>query len=284
MGLKALLVGINAYEKAPLRGCVNDVNRMRELLQQQYHLGAEQMRVLLDAVATRAAILEGLRWLGEPDGTDGTDSPPIRLFHFSGHGIQVADQDGDEPDGMDEALAQYDYQTTGVLRDDELRQAYDHYLAHTHLLLTMDCCHSGDIQFVPDVLFRFLPPDAEEYSKIQVAKHRYRLRQAEASQSGAAAPALTLAEKKQRRYNEQNDFAVLISACRSDQTAADARFGDTFNGALTYYLANVVEETGGNLSYNALLERVRTAIEQSKFLQVPQLMGKDENRGRSFLS
>ncbi|NJO05873.1 MAG: caspase family protein [Chloroflexaceae bacterium] len=31
MGLKALLVGINAYQQLPLRGCVNDVHRMRDL-------------------------------------------------------------------------------------------------------------------------------------------------------------------------------------------------------------------------------------------------------------
>lgn len=281
MGLRALLVGINNYERAPLRGCINDVNRMRDLLQQHYHLAEENVRILLDEAATKAAIADGLRWLGEPDGTD---TSPVRLFHFSGHGIQVADQEGDEPDGLDEAIAQYDYQTVGVMRDDELRALYDQYLSHTSLLLTMDCCHSGENQYELDVVFRFLFPDDEELKKIERAKSKYRLRQSEASQSSAATSSTPLEEKKQSRYSQQNDFAILIAACRSDQTAADARFGDTYSGALTHYLATTVQETGGNLSYKELIERLRTAIQHSKFMQIPQLMGKEENLRRLLLS
>lgn len=33
---KALLVGLNAYQDAPLRGCINAVKQMKELLQRFY--------------------------------------------------------------------------------------------------------------------------------------------------------------------------------------------------------------------------------------------------------
>ncbi len=92
MATRALLVGINAYEDSPLRGCVNDVLRLRELLEQRYGVRDDQVRLLVDADATRAAIEEGLRWLATPD-QEG--EPATRLFHFSGHGTFTADEDGD---------------------------------------------------------------------------------------------------------------------------------------------------------------------------------------------
>jgi hypothetical protein len=37
------------------------------------------------------------------------------FFNFSGHGTQVRDDDGDEADGLDEALCPCDFETAGVI-------------------------------------------------------------------------------------------------------------------------------------------------------------------------
>ncbi len=119
---KALLVGINTYEKLPfysnllgrqvtnLRGSVNDVNSMKRLLISQYGFRAEDVQVLTNSQATRNAILNAFeRWL-----IHGTREGDLAFFYFSGHGTQIPDQNGDEDDGMDEALCPYDLVPVGA--------------------------------------------------------------------------------------------------------------------------------------------------------------------------
>ncbi|NJO85254.1 MAG: caspase family protein [Blastochloris sp.] len=84
--------------------------------------------------------------------------------------------------------------------------------------------------------------------------------------------------------DETNDFAVLISAARSDQLAADARFEGQFFGALTFHLTNLLRSTDGNLSYAALLDQLRARLQAENFDQIPQLEGSAANKTRPFLT
>jgi hypothetical protein len=282
MGFKALLVGINAYADAPLRGCVNDVQIIRDLLQQVYRLPDAQMHVLLDTDATRAAILEELRWLAAPDAPD-DPTPPVRLFHFSGHGTFVADMTGTEPDGQHEAICPVDDLEMGVITDDALRELYATFPSDTHLLLTMDCCHSGDIHFAPgtDMLPRYRPVSDEEQRRIDAARRQFVASQLERRSSGEPPRE---EEKLHFGRDRANDIAVLLAACRADQTAADARFAETFHGALSFYLVETLRAGGASLSYHDILERVRQDISRNKFTQVPQLDCSAANRDRPFLN
>lgn len=42
------------------------------------------------------------------------------FFHYSGHGGQVKDEDGDDEDGFDETIMPIDFTTKGQIIDDEL--------------------------------------------------------------------------------------------------------------------------------------------------------------------
>ena len=43
------------------------------------------------------------------------------FLHYSGHGTKLRDDDrGEEEDGYDEALCPIDYQSSGMIRDDDL--------------------------------------------------------------------------------------------------------------------------------------------------------------------
>lgn len=293
MGYKALLVGINAYEGMRLRGCVNDVNRMRELLQQQYNMSDDMLHILLDEAATAAAIQEGLRWLAEPDGTQ---TPPVRLFHFSGHGTFVADESGDEPDGQDEALVPYDYQTAGMVLDDTLRELYHTFSPNTHLVLTMDCCHSGTVHAAPATLNRFMVVSREEQQRIDAARERFeQKRDAFEAQKRAELSSQQITQEEHNRAIEQLDqkshFArdpatttvVILSAAQDQQTAADARLSGDFYGAFSYYLTEALRGSGANLSYPSLMDMVSKSIRDNKFTQIPQLHGSAENIKRAFL-
>ena len=77
--------------------------------------------------------------------------------HYSGHGQQIPDDDGDEPDGWDESWVAWGapmdpaegYDFAQHVRDDDLRDALTavrHHLgASGTLAMTSDSCHSGTI-------------------------------------------------------------------------------------------------------------------------------------------
>ena len=82
---RALLVGINEYPNPAdrLEGCVNDVFRMSEVLQEG-GVKPENIRVVLNHRATAEGIRDRLEWL-----LDGTGPDAIRIFYYSGHGAQI---------------------------------------------------------------------------------------------------------------------------------------------------------------------------------------------------
>ncbi|MGA8753177.1 caspase family protein, partial [Candidatus Deferrimicrobium sp.] len=158
---KALLVGINRYPDPgnELKGCVNDVRQMADTLKSRYGFpGDGSLRILTDARATTKAILDGLAWL-----TAGASPGDSLVFHFSGHGSQVPDRNGDETsDRLDEILCPYDLDWDHPLTDDDLAAACADVPPGALLTVILDCCHSGTglRDFAPDRR-RFLPhPEA----------------------------------------------------------------------------------------------------------------------------
>lgn len=99
---KAFIVGINKYldRGNDLRGCVNDAENIYHALIDLYKFNPDNIRVLTDKRATKSAILERLNWLVK-DNQPGDDL----VFHYSAHGSQIRDREGDElEDGLDEIL------------------------------------------------------------------------------------------------------------------------------------------------------------------------------------
>jgi uncharacterized caspase-like protein len=64
---------------------------------------------------TRANIIDAMKWLVK----DARKHDSL-FFHFSGHGAQVPDLDGDEVDGFDEIIFPVDHKTQGYILDDLL--------------------------------------------------------------------------------------------------------------------------------------------------------------------
>jgi len=72
------------------------------------------------------------------------------VFFFAGHGMEVADQDGDEDDGQDEAMVLVDrygqIPRHAWMTDDEFSECLTQSIPQeTQLLLLVDCCHSATI-------------------------------------------------------------------------------------------------------------------------------------------
>ena len=146
---RALVIGIGTYQSLPeklfLKGPKNDVTSIRTLLETKLGYSADSIRELTDGAATREAILANIEeWL-----VQGTGPGDRAYLYFSGHGLQVKDQDGDEQDGLDEALSTFDVTAangdwTNVILDDEI-DALVAKLKDRAVTLVIDACHSGTI-------------------------------------------------------------------------------------------------------------------------------------------
>ena len=144
-GRKALLIGIDAYQNVwPLIGPVNDAEAMREFVTADLGFGDGDVRLLVDADATRANILREIEeWL-----IDGTRPGDEVFFYFSGHGFQQPDTSGDESDRLDETLVPVDVVVrndktiAGMIADDEIAALLNR-LSGRRVTVVVDACHSG---------------------------------------------------------------------------------------------------------------------------------------------
>lgn len=145
---RALLIGIGTYDDdvTSLPGIDLDLDMMREVAGL---LGFESthIRALLDGEATHASIRDAIQnWLIKDV------SPADRvLLYYSGHGTQLPDRDGDEPDGLDEALLSADSTVAledgfevarNFILDDELG-IWLSDIPSQDVLVLLDACHSG---------------------------------------------------------------------------------------------------------------------------------------------
>lgn len=278
MTKKALLIGINRYKipGADLRGCVNDVENMKGVLTQMYGFASKDVAVMTDfAAATkamRAAISKLIRDARQGD---------VLLLHYSGHGANVIDVSGDEPDRRDEILCPTDLDWHKPLLDDWLRKTFNRLRSGVTLTVIMDCCHSGSNTRV------LLPPDAPSIPRflpnpldIMESESGRKLR-------GKVKGSLRVSTVPKRKKSDVVDADIpelLVTGCRDTQTSADAYIGGSYNGALTYCLVETLKAAGGTISYRKLHEGTIKRLKQGGYDQVPQLEGRSAKFDRPFLA
>jgi len=258
MAQRALLVGINKYKipGADLNGCVNDVTNVRDILLKYFSFSVKEIRLVVDERATKKGIMKRLNWLAK------NAKPGDRvLFHFSGHGSQIRDRDGDElKDNLDEILCPHDMDWDGTyIVDDELQEFFGSLPKGVNLEVLLDCCHSGTgtreargIEGLPqDLSFRprFLTPPADILARVDDDDLEVK--------------------KLLKGGNPLNH--VLFSGCKENQTSADAYIKGSYNGAFSYYFCKQLRDGQGELSRGDLLKRVRASLRYNGFSQVPQL-------------
>jgi hypothetical protein len=138
---RALCVGINAYRRNPLRGCVADAQAWARTL---VGLGFEPPTMLVDHQATRE------RMLGELDALIRSSRPgDVVVFQFAGHGTTVPDRNADELGGdsprNDEALCPIDFTEGRLVIDDDLAALFRGIPDSVRVTSFIDACHSGSV-------------------------------------------------------------------------------------------------------------------------------------------
>jgi hypothetical protein len=146
----ALLVGVNTYAEKPLAGCVNDVALQYYLLVHRFGFSPQDIQVVTDADATRQGILEAFEEHLIAQAKPGD----VVVFHYSGHGSQVADPDPIAPNPDGSGL-----NGTFVPVDAGLPQGYpdeggmvDDIMGHT-LFLLMSALQTENVTAVLDSCF-----------------------------------------------------------------------------------------------------------------------------------
>ncbi|PON55908.1 Caspase-like domain containing protein [Parasponia andersonii] len=233
---RALLCGVTYKRKYTLKGTVNDVKDMRELLIKQYNYPPHCIRVLTEFEPekefhpTKKNIENSLKWLVE-----GCQFGDSLVFYFSGHGLRQPDFKNDEVDGFDETICPVDFMEQGMIFDNDINITIVRPLVEGVILhAIVDACHSGtilDLQFVYD--------------------HKNKRWEDHTPRSGA-------------RKTTSGGLAICISACEDHQLAADttAFTGKTMNGASTYIFIDLVKRYP-NLTYGELVDLLSDTFEEN---------------------
>lgn len=154
---RALLIGIGKYQVLPrLPGSKNDIDLVHQVLVSRYGFSEQDIHTVRDEAATREGMLAAFNQIVKEAGPN-----DVVYIHYSGHGSQVQDLNGDEPDDqLDETIVPADGRTEGVpdITDDELEDILSR-LKTPKAVVVLDSCHSGTATRGLEVRVRSVPAD-----------------------------------------------------------------------------------------------------------------------------
>lgn len=263
----SLHIGLNAVSAAayngwdgPLAACEFDANDMAAVAKSK----GMKATVLLTKKATRAAVLAQMRAAAKA-----LKAGDLFFISYSGHGGQMPDTNGDEPDQKDETWCLFD----GQLIDDELYFELSGFAAGVRILVLSDSCHSGTVtrdfpppppppgqrpRVMPDAVARRVYTEHQAfYDKIQAdvakaaAARKGRVIDPDVAlaQVGAAAHATAL-------VGQFKPSVLLISGCQDNQTSMDGQH----NGAFTESLLKVWNQGKFTGNYKLFHQRIRAGL------------------------
>jgi len=279
---RALLVGVTRYPslglERQLRGPINDVRMIRDVLIRQFQFRDEDIVTLTetrpgeagtaepaappDLMPTRTNIVARIKRLI-------TDAAPgdVIVILFAGHGSQQPnnnpDQD-DEPDGLDETflprdIGRWDGKNATVanaILDDELGQWTEQLRDKgAHILLIADCCHSGTLLRGTEVS-RWLDPGAlgvpvgtlptspggSSVAPDPIVRHS-------ANKPGAGT--VTAIYATMPKETEPEDLLPLGSSYAS---ASNPKWKRRQHGYLTYHICQTLARSSRLLTYGELIK------------------------------
>eukprot|EP00760_Papus_ankaliazontas_P013310 PhM_4_TR15688/c3_g1_i1/m.323 len=271
---KALFVGINYYhQRHKLDGCVNDVSMMLKFIQKMgYPLNNVNCVILVDDPSfpgrngdpTRANITAAFDWLCQ-----GLVAGDTLFFHYSGHGSQEPDEDGDESDGYDETLVPVDYERSGQINDDEIfARVVQPLPSGVRMTALMDCCHSGtllDLPYVWNSSSQHHHPNHQQQPMMTLSNLFSHLHGGGSGGGGGG------------RKKPVNADVIMFSACSDSQTSADISSTKRF----TIPLDAGPGKSGGACTA-ALVEAVTSLPQGAPFTQIVSTMNRNlKQRGFS---
>lgn len=234
----ALLVGINDYPPGTgwnaLNGCVTDVQMQKNLLVYGFGFNPDDIVILENQAATRDGILTAF----EEHIIKQAKPGDVAVFHYSGHGSQVIDPDGESIDGLNSTFVPIDCpvpvgypHTEGPVND---IMGHSLFLLMSavqteNLTVVLDSCHSGGGKR-GNLTIRSRQGASENGAKLYPSEVELNFQEQLRSQLGLSP------EEVRELRREQIAKGVVIAAASRNQFAADVPFGDFHAGAFTYLM------------------------------------------------
>ncbi|MBE7384680.1 MAG: caspase family protein [Leptolyngbya sp. SIO1E4] len=234
----ALLVGINRYPSPipSLRGCLTDVELQYELLVHRYGFNPRDILVVSDSALTLPgqAIVspptrQNILTAFETHLIEQAQPGDVVLFHYSGHGAYVLDDNGiPEFSGLNGTLLPYDGRAQGGDRVDDIMGKTLFLLSLAlpteYVTLVLDSCHSGGGVRGNQLVRAFDTLNARPSDRELAYQTQWMSRLN-----------LTPAELQTRR---QQGIAkgVALGSAQISQLSSDAAFDGFYAGAFTYLL------------------------------------------------
>ncbi len=256
---RALLIGVDDYRAdhvSDLHGCVNDVQLMRNVLVGKFEVPPDNIRLLTNAAATHAGIVDAIR----THLIDPARAGDVVILHYSGHGSQMRDVSGDEIDDLDETIVPHDSRTEGIfdISDDQINGLLKQLTAKTgNVTFILDSCHSGAISRAGGNTVRKIDPD----DRPPPPPPEYALSGTRGADEGIAGVQL-----------EGSDY-VLISGCRANELSNETRFNGQRHGALSWFLTAALQAAGEDVTYQDVMHEVEAEVSSRFPSQHPQLEG-----------
>ena len=244
---------------------VNDVRFIKAALLKN-GFNPNDIDSLINEKATKKNILDALDALYNK-AKDGD----IVVFHFSGHGQQIQDDNGDETDGYDEALIPYDakgmydpvsYNGQNHLRDDELGAKLSRIRTKIgskgSLVVVIDACHSGTATRGKEFAIcrgEAIPFQSPEY-KPKLAKNAADI------DGFAEGPSSALSNM------------IVFSASSPNQVNYETKDADNNGvGSLSYAFSKAVNDLPLNSNYYLLFQKIKAQIQANYPTQLPMIEG-----------
>lgn len=224
---------------------------------------------------TRANIIRAMHWL-----VAGAQPNDSLFLHFSGHGSQTEDLDGDEEDGLDETILPEDFKTAGMIVDDEMHDILVKPLpAGCRLTALFDCCHSGSVLDLP---YEYSVNGREKEPNLMHEAAKGLLNAGVSYARGDVENLITVgmtlfnkatkgkaAREKTRLTKSSPADVIQLSGCKDDQKSADTVAAGEATGAMSWAFRQVLTRQP-QLSYQQLLQNVRSLLAE-KYDQKPVL-------------
>lgn len=274
----ALLVGVGRYTKdVPVNkkawrqlNTHSEIVKLRDVLQKRHEFLPADIKILEDSATAKG---QDIRDQFQKHLIDQAKPGSVVFFHFSGHGQQLPDKNGDEYDGLDESLVPADAVDQSIesgakknILDDEIAKWLELLTKNMRgpsgkvegsIVLSFDTCFAGSLQR-GDLIERGRGWDEKDDGPRPPVGQR-------SGPPGANATALL--------DRGANDY-VLLSASRNDQTARERDGAGLYSRAL----ASALERLPREISYRTLMHEVMVAVRLQIKDQTPNWEG-DADRG-----
>ncbi len=268
-GKYAIVFAIGDYPESTGWGKIsagNDVPLILSALRKQ-GFKEENIAVIRDSMATR----DGISRAFEQHIFGRIKAGDIVFVHFSSHGQQVIDDNGDEIDGFDEAIIPYnanldfvpgEYEGENHLRDDELGDIFGRIRkalgSKGNLLALIDACHSGTatrgLARARGTEKRMAPEGYKPEKKAPTRGQAFM--EAGTADAAELAPMVTIsgASADELNYETQDEQGNGV-------------------GSLSYAFSKVMSNATGQMTYRELFDRVKVEMQKRVPNQTPQIEG-----------